>query len=149
MTFLLDKQKSNNLNLSIMECPKCKNKQVVKNGYVQGEQRYKCKKCSFQFIYELKQPQLSIPEIRSILHLYLEGLGQREIGKLINLPHTTIHYQINKFSFNKKLDQIRNKNAVRINRVELYQILKTNLLNRNEGKILLIDYSIGSSWINK
>ena len=132
-----------------MECPKCKNKQVVKNGLVKNEQRFKCKKCNFQFVNVLMQPQLSIPEIRSILHLYLEGLGQREISKLINLPHTTIHYQINKFSFNKKFDQIRNKNAIKINRVELFQIFKTNLMNRNEGKILLIDYSTGSSWVNE
>ena len=30
-------------------CPKCQSIEVVKNGKVQGKQRYKCKSCSLQF----------------------------------------------------------------------------------------------------
>ena len=32
-----------------MICPKCQHEQVVKNGHTLDKQRWKCKKCNYQF----------------------------------------------------------------------------------------------------
>lgn len=31
-------------------CKKCKNEKTVKSGFIRGKQRYKCKKCNFNFV---------------------------------------------------------------------------------------------------
>ncbi|WP_166918884.1 IS1 family transposase, partial [Thermonema lapsum] len=32
-----------------MKCPRCKSSEKVKNGKIKGVQRYKCKKCHYNF----------------------------------------------------------------------------------------------------
>jgi transposase-like protein len=67
-----------------MKCPKCSSEKSVKSGIIKGRQRYKCKECGFcNYTVELK----SIAKPKSLkkraLHLYLEGLAFRSIGRVL------------------------------------------------------------------
>lgn len=60
-----------------MECYKCSSKEVVKNGFVRGKQRYLCKSCNRNFF---EQAELSKNHLkRLVIHLYLEGMTRREV----------------------------------------------------------------------
>jgi transposase-like protein len=64
-----------------MKCPKCLYDKSVKSGIIKGRQRYKCKACGFNYTVELKSTSKPKSLKKQALHLYLEGLGFRSIGR--------------------------------------------------------------------
>ena len=72
-----------------MKCPKCKSEEKVKDGTVKGKQQYKCKGCAHRYTVELKdgiQPFYK----RLALVLYIEGMGFREIGRILGVSNVTV-----------------------------------------------------------
>ena len=63
-------------------CPKCNKGNCRKDGFVRGLQRYKCKECNFRHTVQKRSTEASLSIKRYALHLYLEGLGFRAIGRL-------------------------------------------------------------------
>ena len=71
-----------------MKCPACGSKSV-KNGKIRGKQRFKCKKCNYQFTYPTTY---RAPEIKVlVMYLYQCGVSMRNIAKLLHISPTTIH----------------------------------------------------------
>ena len=52
---------------SIRKCPKCKSKEVVKNGFNKGKQTYKCKICKRSFFAEIKKERITKNKFKSQL----------------------------------------------------------------------------------
>ena len=71
-----------------MNCPRCQSEQWIKNGLAQGRQRYRCQECSYNFSVAFvgKDPQLR----QQALQLYVEGLGFRAIGRLLQVSNVTV-----------------------------------------------------------
>ena len=78
-------------------CPKCQSIEVVKNGKVQGKQRYKCKSCSLQFtrLTPLGRPA---QEKAMAVTLYSLGLSIRAIARLIGVSPTAVLKWIKTFA---------------------------------------------------
>jgi transposase-like protein len=76
-----------------MKCPKCSNEKHVKNGFMRGKQRYKCKVCGCNFTQETLSRTPLQDKIYAI-KLYLEGVGFRAIERLTQTPHTTVIYWV-------------------------------------------------------
>jgi transposase len=72
-----------------MECPRCKQIESVKAGFVREQQRYKCKACKYFFIERDGRKYAREIKIRAI-QLYLEGLGFRAIERLLGVSDTTV-----------------------------------------------------------
>ena len=70
-------------------CPKCQSIEVVKNGKVQGKQRYKCKSCSLQFT-RLTPRGRPAQEKAMAVTLYTLGLSIRAIARLIGVSPTAV-----------------------------------------------------------
>lgn len=85
-------------------CPKCKSKNFRKDGIVKSKQRYFCKDCKHRFTVEHVGKPNSMK--RNALILYLEGLGFRSIGRILNVSHVAVFNWIK--SFGEKLDEFRN-----------------------------------------
>jgi transposase-like protein len=68
-----------------MICKYCDSESVVKNGYVKGEQVYKCKNCGHRFTESSDFPKMRIKSqiISSSIDLYFEGLSIRKISTQI------------------------------------------------------------------
>ncbi len=64
-----------------MQCKYCESENVVKNGYVKGEQVYKCKACGHRFTEGSDFPKMRIKSriISSSIDFYFEGLSVRKI----------------------------------------------------------------------
>ena len=63
-------------------CPKCKCAEVVKNGKINEKQRFKCKKCSFQFTRLTPQGYADSEKAFAVV-LYNFGLSMNAIGNLL------------------------------------------------------------------
>ena len=65
-------------------CPKCYGKECTKKGIVKNKQRYRCKRCKYNFTRSTCWKYSD--EIRQkALKLYLEGNGFRRIERLIHV----------------------------------------------------------------
>ena len=86
-------------------CPRCSHNQIVKDGIVKNRQRYKCKNCNYRFTVKRRNGKMATKEIKRLaLHMYLEGLGFRAIGRILNFSHVAVYNWIK--SFGKKLKEV-------------------------------------------
>ena len=86
-----------------MKCPKCISPVKVKSGKIKGVQRYKCKDCGCNYTVELNSKSFK----KQALHLYLEGLGFRSIGRFLRVSNVTILRWIR--SFGKELQELHSE----------------------------------------
>ena len=82
MYFCLQKQ--------IMNCSRCNCSIRVKFGKLNRRQRYKCKECGFNYTVEIKSTAKPIFLKKQALHLYLEVLGFRSIGRLLGVSNVSV-----------------------------------------------------------
>mgnify|MGYP001601352902 CR=1 FL=1 len=80
-----------------MKCYKCQSERKVKAGFTRGLQRYKCKNCGCFFSVESKSDVKSIEQRRLALEMYLEGMGFRAIGRVLNISYGTVYQWVKKW----------------------------------------------------
>lgn len=86
-----------------MECPKCKSKTSVKDGIVKGRQRYLCKECKYRYTVEYRGKPNSLKKLA--LQLYLEGLGFRNISRILKVSNVSVLNWIK--SFGKQIEEYK------------------------------------------
>ncbi|KAA6332593.1 hypothetical protein EZS27_018911 [termite gut metagenome] len=74
-----------------MYCPRCGSLNYRKDGFVQSRQRYECKDCRYHYTVTKKSDVKSAETRHKALELYLEGLGFRAIGRLLQISYGTIY----------------------------------------------------------
>lgn len=117
-----------------MNCPKCKSKERVKDGLTKCRQRYQCKNCGCRYSVEKRSTEKSDDKKRLALKLYLEGLGFRAIGRVLDINYVTIYYWIKKWGESVHLP----KSEEPIEIVELDEI-HTYIQNKKT--------TVGSGWL--
>ena len=91
-------------------CPKCKSKNIRKDGIVKERQRYLCKDCKYRFTVESVGKSEKIK--RDALILYLEGLGFRSIGRFLKVSHVAVFNWIK--SYGENLDELRSADEIEV-----------------------------------
>jgi len=79
-----------------MQCPKCNSVKQVKSGFMKGKQRYRCKNCRCNFTQSYSR-NYSFKVKFQAARLYLEGMGFRSIGRILNVSNVTILNWIREF----------------------------------------------------
>ena len=76
-----------------MNCTRCKSENKVKRGIIKGRQRYTCKDCGYNYTVERNSIYRSKPDSmkRQALQLYLEDLGSRSIGRILQVSHVSVY----------------------------------------------------------
>ena len=82
----------------------CQNEQCSKDGIVGGRQRYRCKNCNHRHTVTYKWYSEEVK--RQALTLYLEGLGFRSIGRLLNCSHVAVYQWIKRYGEQASLDAL-------------------------------------------
>ncbi|MEM7551400.1 MAG: hypothetical protein AAF363_17090 [Bacteroidota bacterium] len=80
------------------ECPKCYGNQVIKSGIVKNRQRYRCKKCGYNFTVDKLGKQIDEYYVIKALQLYLEGVSFREIERLLGISHVSVLNWVKKYN---------------------------------------------------
>jgi len=124
-------------------CPKCKSKNIRKDGIVKSRQRYLCKGCMYRFTVEKRGKPDSLK--RDALVLYLEGLGFRSIGRFLKVSHVAVFNWIK--GFGEKLDEFRNPDDIEIIELdEMHTYIGQKKTIVGSG-LLLIEMGTGSSTV--
>jgi len=85
------------LQKSDIKCSKCLYDKSVKSGIIKGRQHYKCKECGSNYTVELKSTAKPKSLKKQALHLYLEGLGSRSIGRFLGVSNVSVLHWIKDF----------------------------------------------------
>ena len=72
-----------------MHCPKCECTIKVKNGMTAGKQRYRCKQCGCNYTRSTPHGE-PISKKKMAVQMYLEGMGFRSIGRVLEVSNVTI-----------------------------------------------------------
>lgn len=127
----------------MLACPKCSHSICIKAGKAKGRQRYQCKVCNYY--YTVSHWGGSKAQKRQALMLYLEGLGFRSIGRILNFSHVAIYNWIKAFG-----EQFKNlKSADEIKVVETDE-MHTYIYNKKSivgSGLLLIGLGEDSSTV--
>ncbi|AWM12959.1 IS1 family transposase [Flavobacterium sediminis] len=74
-----------------INCPKCKEKKVIKNGRTKNnKQQYYCKTCCHRFIENYSYQAYNPNTNQNIIKLTKEGLGIRSIARILKISPTTL-----------------------------------------------------------
>jgi len=97
------------------KCVRCNSENIVKSGIVNEKQRYKCQKCNYHFTVVSK----GFPEKvkRIAIHLWLEGMSIRRIGRIMNVSDVAIGKWLNPVK-----DELRKYRKQKIYTKELHSI---------------------------
>lgn len=78
-------------------CPKCKNDNIIKSGFVKNRQRYLCKDCSYSFTVLKEGKKIDAYFVVKALQLYIEGISLREIERILGISHVSVLNWIRKY----------------------------------------------------
>ena len=127
-----------------MKCPKCICEKSVKSGIIKGRQRYQCKECGCNYTVELKSTAKPKCLKRQALHLYLEGLGFRSIGRFLGVSNVSVLNWIR--SFGKEVEKLNSESqkieVVEVDEMHSYIAQKKTTVGYG---LLLIDMEKDSS----
>ena len=88
-TCILIKNKQTSTGGYPEHCPRCQATHFVKNGFVNEKQRYKCKRCEYQFTRTT--PRGHPPEHKKLtVLLYCHGISMRAISKLFQVSTNAV-----------------------------------------------------------
>lgn len=115
-----------------IKCRKCGEKNVIKNGLVFAKQRYKCKKCGYQFtkLAPAGKPLF----IKMVSHsLYVCGLSMRQIADILGVTAQSVSRWIQKWHAAYVFDME--------DKTKLYATTGANVFNflkiKSEEKVLI------------
>ena len=129
-----------------MNCPKCKSDSYIKDGFVQGRQRYKCKRCIYRYTVVQKSDVKSQDTRRMAFAMYLEGLGFRAIGRLLRISYGTVYQWIRKWDGQLDLPK-RNEPIAVVELDEMHTYVGSKKTTDGYG-LLLIDMENGLSLLS-
>lgn len=111
-----------------MDCPRCNCDKHVKDGIVQGRQRYLCKECQYRYTVAFRGKPIELK--RFALALYLEGMGFRSIERIIKVSNVTVMRWVR--SFGKEVERLRkidsNLEVIEIDEMHTYIGLKKTIV---------------------
>jgi transposase-like protein len=120
-----------------MKCLKCHSHEFCKNGVNTGIQRYKCKKCGYNFTKGRSSKPLYLK--RLALQLYLEGLGFRSIGRVLKVSHVSVHNWIR--NFGQTAEELRSETEIFVTKIDEMHSYIGSKKTAVGSRLLLIDLS--------
>jgi len=126
-----------------MNCPKCNSSEKCKDGFVLGRQRFRCKSCTYRYSVERKSDVKSAETKKLALQMYLEGLGFRAIGRVLNINYATVYYWVKEWGSKVSLPQSASTVEV-VELDEMHSYVGSKKTTVGYG-LLLIDIENGSS----
>ncbi len=129
-----------------MNCPRCKESNYCKDGVVGDRQRYQCKSCGYRYTVEQKSDVKPVDTKRLALSMYLEGVGFRAIGRILDISYGTVYQWVKKWGEQVSLPQNPQGAAV-VELDEMHSYVKSKKTTVGYG-LLLIDLANGTSLLS-
>lgn len=126
-----------------LRCKHCGGDKCVKNGMVQGKQRFECKQCGRTFREGDLRERYTIDHKLRVIKWYLEGVGIMSIERMEKVPNPLIIKWIRKLSklLRQKLNETEIPEDVRqvqiIELDELFSYCQKKLKESTYGLLLI------------
>src|SRR3954451_3684151 len=130
-----------------LRCEGCGSGEHVKNGFMRGKQRYRCRACGLNFT---DTPPRGMPprvKVEAVL-LYLSGLSMNRTAKLLGVSTPSVQAWIERFAEVYAQKPEPEGRAVVVELDEMWHFLKKSPTSSGSGKlgIVLPDGSSTGSW---
>src|SRR5215217_7664100 len=130
-----------------LRCKGCGGEEHVKNGFMRGKQRYRCKACGLNFT---DTPPRGMPlrvKVEAVL-LYLSGLSMNRTAKLLGVSTPSVQAWIERFAEVYAQKPEPEGRAVVVELDEMWHFLKKSPTSSGSGRlgIVLRDDSSTGSW---
>ena len=130
-----------------LRCKGCGAEGHVKNGFMRGKQRYRCKACGLNFT---DTPPRGMPlrvKVTAVL-LYLSGLSMNRTAKLLGVSTPSVQAWIERFAEVYAQKPEPEGRAIVVELDEMWPFLKKSPTNSGSGRlgIVLPDGSSTGSW---
>ena len=125
-----------------LRCKRCGSGEHVKNGFMKGLQRYRCKACGLNFT---DTPPRGMPlrvKVTAVL-LYLSGLSMNRTAKLLGVSTPTIQAWLEQFAAAYAQKPEPEGRAVVIELDEMWHYLKKSPSRFGSGKLGIV---LQGSW---
>ena len=73
-----------------LSCKDCQGNRIIKNGFIEDVQRYRCKQCGYNFVEGDKRIKYGSKDHLKVIKLYLENCGIRTIERLTGIRNSQI-----------------------------------------------------------
>src|SRR3954454_4999003 len=80
-----------------LRCKGCGAEEHVKNGFMRGKQRYRCKACGLNFTDTARPGKALAMKVTAVL-LYVSGLSMNRTAKLLGVSTPTVQAWIEQFA---------------------------------------------------
>ena len=127
----------------MLACPKCSHSICIKSGKAKGRQRYQCKACNYY--YTVSDWGGSKTQKRQALMLYLEGLGFRSIGRILNFSHVAIYNWIK--AFGVQFENLKSADEIKVVEMDEMHTYVSNKKSIVGSGLLLIGLGENSSTV--
>lgn len=128
------------------KCSGCGSTERTKAGFVGKVQRWLCKSCGRHYMVSERKDAYPQEKRRMALEMYLEGLGYRAIGRILQISHVTVYGWIK--AFGRKAEALKSEEAIEVVEVdELHSYVGEKKATSGYG-LLLIDIRSGSSLLS-
>ncbi len=130
-----------------LRCKRCRSAEQVKNGFMRGRQRYRCKGCGLNFT---DTPPRGMPfqlKVVAVL-LYVSGLSMNRTAKLLGVSTPSVMAWIEQFAKEHAPKPEPEGRAVVIELDEMWHYLKKSPTSSGYGRlgiVLQADWLTGSS----
>jgi transposase-like protein len=129
-----------------MNCPKCGSEEYSKAGIINERQRHKCKKCAYHYTVVQKSDVKSQEVRRLALEMYLEGMGFRAIGRVLQISYGTVYKWIKNWETQIELPK-RSEPIKVVELDEMHTYIGSKKITGGYG-LLLIDMESGLSLLS-
>lgn len=96
----------------LIKCKFCSSSNCVKNGFVHGVQRYKCKECLSNYVNGDKRQKYSSLDHLKVIKLHLENCGIRTIERLTGVRNSQISKWIEGIASHIKSEVLKAQNNI-------------------------------------
>jgi transposase len=120
-----------------LRCKGCGSEAHIKNGFMRGKQRYRCKACGLNFT---DTPPRGLPlalKATAVL-LYVSGLSMNRTAKLLGVSTPTVQAWIEQFAKVYAQKPAPEGRAVVIELDEMWHYLKKNRTSSGSGRLGIV-----------
>jgi transposase len=120
-----------------LRCKRCGGEEYVKNGFMRGKQRYRCKACGLNFT---DTPPRGMPlrvKVTAVL-LYVSGLSMNRTAKLLGVSTPSVMTWIEQFAEVYAQKPAPEGRAVVVELDEMWHYLKKSRTSSGSGRLGIV-----------
>lgn len=118
------------------QCPRCISEKLNKAGLVNDKQRFKCQSCGYHFTVNKLGKVVDPYYVVKALQLHLEGLGNREIERILGVSHVSVANWVKHYGLKKPLNYNHKTTYNILTNSQLKRYFADHEPNKNKGYLI-------------